>query len=374
MKHGNSPLVLPAMAMQATPYRRPTFMGMQQQRESMDNATMEHFLDLQLNEGGTAGNGGLAALAGPVASRLMQGGFSVNAFRTNDVLRPREWEWYDRTVVNITRANLIGVADLLSRPELVVNIPNAFGVMSIVWDTMGDMTPANMNMTGLPEGERDRLTFGAGQMPVPITHKDFQINLRTLEASRRGGQPLDTTHAAVATRKVNEMLEQTLFAGAPIVSGGGTIYGYTNFPSRLTGAVTANWAVATGAQIMTDILAMIGAMATINRYGPFVIYVPVAAWVNLQNDFKANGDDTILERIMNIPGIEAIRPTTMLAGTNILMVHMSPDTVDYIVGFQPTPIMWETHAGFMLNFKVMAIMVPRLKADANNQTGIAHYS
>jgi uncharacterized linocin/CFP29 family protein len=380
MNQRTSPLMAQALAMALPPLAMPSGayasqqMGQIQQHDQDPTGT-EAFLDLMaLNAGGNPGS--LAALAGPVASRLMQCGWNVNSLRTNDVLRPREWEFYDRTVVEITRAQLIGVADLLARPALRVDLPNAFGITVITWDTMGDMTPANMNMTGLPEGERDRLTFGAGNLPVPITHKDFQINLRTLEASRRGGQPLDTTHAAVATRKVNEMLEQTLFGGAAIVAGGGTIYGYTNFPSRITGSVTASWALAgtTGAQIIGDVLRMIGAAAAINRFGPFVIYVPVAVWVNLLNDFKANGSDTTLQRILQTPGLEAIRPTTQLTGTNILMVQMTPDTIDYIVGFQPMPIMWETHAGFMLNFKVLAIMVPRLKADANNQTGIVHYS
>jgi uncharacterized linocin/CFP29 family protein len=348
-------------------------MGMIQQHDQIPmGAEMEGSFDFQALANGQA----LPSLTSPLITRLMACGFNVNGLRTNDVLRPREWELYDRTVIEVTRAQLVGVADLLSRPAMVMNLPNAFGITSVVWDNMGDMTGASMNMTGLPDGERDRLTFGGGQIPVPITHKDFQINLRTLEASRRGGQPLDATHAQVATRKVNEMLEQVLFAGSTIISGTGVIYGYTNFPSRITGAVTASWALAgtTGAQIVGDVLRMIAAAAAINRFGPFVIYVPVAVWVNLLNDFKVNTTDTILARIMQIPGIEAIRPTTMLSASNILMVQMTPDTVDYIVGFQPMPIMWETHAGFMINFKIMAIMVPRMKADANNQTGIIHYS
>jgi hypothetical protein len=316
----------------------------------------------------------LPSVASPMVARLMACGFNINSLRTNDVLRPREWELYDRTVVEVTRAQLVGVADLMNA-GLVTNLANPLGTMTVVWDTMGDMTPANMNMTGLPEGERDRLTFGQARMPVPITHKDFQINLRTLEASRRGGQPLDTTHAAVATRKVNEMLEQTLFAGASITSDGGTIYGYTNHPSRLTGSVTANWTTATGDQILADVMAIAGAFAAINRQNlPIHLYVSVAAFVHMGADFKAASDRTILDRVLAVPGIGSVRPTSMLTGTNIIAVQFTRETVDLLVGFQPMPIMWETHAGFMINFKVMAIIVPRLRTDANGQMGLAHYS
>jgi hypothetical protein len=53
---------------------------------------------------------------------------------------------------------------------------------------------------------------------------------------------------------------------------------------------------------------------------------------------------------------------------------MSRDTVDVIDGLQPTPVMWESHGGMMMHFKVLSIMVPRLKSDFNGNCGIAHFS
>jgi uncharacterized linocin/CFP29 family protein len=321
----------------------------------------------------TYGAGGPVNGVGGVAGRLLANNLNIMSLRTNDVLRRDEWLLYDRTIVEVSRSRLIGVADLLNA-GLRMDLANPFGTTVVQWDKSGDMTPANVNMSAVTEGERDRLEFTQGNLPVPITHKDFQLNIRTLEASRRGGQGLDVTTAAVATRKVNDALESMLFLGVNISVGGGAIYGYTTFPSRNTGSVTASWATATGDQILTDILAMLTAMQGDNFFGPFVIYVPVGVYIHLLSDFKAATQGSILDRVSGIPAIQAIRPTTLLTGTNIVMVQLTRDVVDMVVGFEPMPIMWETHGGMMINFKVLAIMVPRLKADSAGNSGIAHYS
>jgi hypothetical protein len=37
-----------------------------------------------------------------------------------------------------------------------------------------------------------------------------------------------------------------------------------------------------------------------------------------------------------------------------------------------TTVQWEEQGGLLLNFKIMAIMVPQLRADHNGNTGIVH--
>ena len=53
---------------------------------------------------------------------------------------------------------------------------------------------------------------------------------------------------------------------------------------------------------------------------------------------------------------------------------MTSDVVDMVVAQQPTTVQWETDGGFKLNFKVMAVMIPRIKADADGRSGIVHLS
>lgn len=318
-----------------------------------------------------ASAGGLSG-QGSIALKLMQTGFNINALRTNDILRKEDWLLYDTALLEVARANLVGVADLLSA-GLRFDLTNAFGTTVVQWEKMSDMTGASVDMHGMTEGEQDRLDFSLVNLPVPITHKEFSLNIRALHASRNGGTPLDTTQARVAGRRVMDTLEDMLFNGRTITAGGGTIYGYTNFPSRNTGSLLGAWSAASGENIIADVLEMIEALQLDNMFGPYQIYVGVAAYIHLLSDFKANSDKSILSRLMEIPQISGIKPTTRLT-TGVLMVQMTSDVVDMVVGFEPTNVMWESHAGMKINCKILAIMVPRLKSDYDGRCGIAHFT
>lgn len=332
--------------------------------------------DLAVIEDGlqTNAQGGVATSFGSVAQKLLANGFNVNALRTNDVLRKEDWLAFDQTVIEVARANLIGISDLMAA-GLSMPLPNALGTTVVQWEKQSDMTGAEISMTGISAGERDRLEFTPVNLPIPIVHKDFQISVRNLHSSNRTGMALDTTQVTVAARRVSDKLESILFNGAAITAGGGTIYGYLNFPARNTGSVTADWTTTTGDNIVTDVVTkLIPALVADNMYGPYKLYVSVAAYTNMLKDFKAASDKSILQRVLEIPGITAVRPTTQLTGTNVLLVQMTRDVVDIVDGIQPTPVMWESHGGMMMHFKVLAIMVPRLKSDFDGRCGIAHYS
>lgn len=311
--------------------------------------------------------------AGVVAQKLMQNNFNVNALRTQDVLRKDEWKLFDKAIIDVARTRLVAVGDLVTR-GLTFPVANALGVTKIEWEQASDLTDAEISMGGITDAQRDRQTFALKSVPLPIIHKEFQINIRALTASRNLGQPLDVTQAAVASRIVSERIETLLFNGSSIAGTNNLIYGYKTHPDRITGTLGTSWATDTGANIMVDVLAMIGGANAKNQYGPFIIYVSVAAMVNLANDFKAESDKTILARIREVPGIADVKASSDVLDTEVLMVQMSQDTVDMVEGLQPTMVSWESHGGFMLNFKVLAIMVPRIKSDKAGQSGVTHYS
>ncbi len=308
-----------------------------------------------------------------VAHRLLSTGFSVNVLRTCDVLRKDEWILLDETVVEIARDRLILAGDLLSR-NLRFDVPNPLGTTRIEWERLGDFTPAEVNMSGVSEATRDRATYDLKSMPFPIIHKDFKINIRALAASRNRGESLDVTNAGLAARVVAEKIDEIVMNGTTISQTNGQIFGYRNAPNRTTGTVTADWATATGEQIVGDVLAMIDDAIGDNMYGPYVIYVPYDAFVHMGDDYKANSDKTIMQRVMEIPGIEAVRPTNRMTAGEVIMIQMTSNVVEMVTGMQPTTLQWESHGGMITNFKVMAMMVPRIRDDKANQSGIVHYS
>jgi uncharacterized linocin/CFP29 family protein len=342
---------------------------------------------------GAGANGNISA-SGPIAQRLLSSGFNVQALRpaiadnavmdqqgvywhkglrANATLRRLEWQLYDTAVIEVARRRLVGIQDLISM-GLTYNVPDALGVTQIVWEQISTMTGAEMNMSGLSKTPSDRQEFNLNTLPLPIIHKDFNINIRQLYSGRRIGTPLDVTQAQLSSRIVTETVETLLFAGSTVLGTNNTIYGYTNAPNRATGSVTAAWSSATGTQIVTDVLAMIQAAKNNNMYGPYYMYVPSAVYTAMGADFKSFSDRTILERVMAIPGILGIKETKDLSASNILMIQMTSDVIDLVDGMQPTTVQWETEGGMVVNFKVMCIMVPRVKFDYVTQSGIVHFS
>jgi hypothetical protein len=83
---------------------------------------------------------------------------------------------------------------------------------------------------------------------------------------------------------------------------------------------------------------------------------------------------SIMERVLAIPGLNSVRESKDLTASNVLLVQLTNDVVDEVVGMEPTTVQWDSPGGMIVNFKVMAIMIPRVKADYVNQSGIAHYS
>lgn len=327
---------------------------------------------------------------GNAAKRLLQNDFNVDCLRpcvdisetdpsqinVNATLRRDEWKQFDDKVMQIARERL-NVTQYLISKGLVYNLPNALGVMSLEWEQMkGDLVDAEVTMSGLSEATKDRLEWGTDSLPVPLFHKEFFYNLRHLEAGRRNGNPIDTAHATEATRKISELIEKVIFTGLTI--GNKTIYGLTSHPGRATVSVTASWALAgtSGASIVGDVRAMIdeAALPPNNMEGPYVLFVPRGLSSKLQEDYKAESDDTILERIRRVEGIQDVIFTNRLTGTNVLLVQLSSDVIEIVNGLAPTMVEWDSHGGFQHNFKIFGIMIPRIRVNGDGQTGIVHAS
>jgi len=214
-------------------------------------------------------------------------------------------------------------------------------------------------------------------LPLPITHRDFYLNSRFLAASMTRGESLDTTNLRLAARKVSEKIEDTLFNGIPNYNfSGGQIFGYTTFPQRNTVTLGTPWdnSGVDGEAILAQVLSMITAAHNDRMFGPYLIYVPTAYWIKLLEDFKTNSDKSIISRLMEIPTLTDIKVADFLTADNVLLIQMTQDVVDMVIAMQPSTVEWETQGGFQLNFKVLAIMVPRFKATDAGRSGIVHLS
>ena len=316
--------------------------------------------------------GNLSALR-PMAAKgsdplkALASGLSVAA-----LLREDEWERFDRTVQNTYRDELVAFSDLASR-GLTFGLGNAMGTTELKWEDRDDVGPASRSMYAGTQPNEDLPNFTTRRLPIPIISHGFHLDLRSLTAGRNEGENIDVTAAETSTRAVAESTDD-LFVNGGFSNAGIDVFGYTTHPVRNTGTLTAAWSGATGEQIVGDVIAMVDAAFQDNMPGPFVLYIPFNYASALNGDFKANSDKTIRQRILEIEGVSAIRITRRLASTQVVLVSMRRDVVDAVVGFEPTLVQWETMGGMVVHFKVMSILVPRVKQDAEGRSGIVHFS
>ncbi len=303
--------------------------------------------------------------------RFMASGWNTKVLRLNDLLRKDEWIALDEAVVRVATTQLSAVADLRAA-GLVRNL-GSIGVLIDEYEKVTDIDEAEQSMTGIAPGQRDLPGYSLAQVPVPITFRDFQVNFRFLESSRRRGASIDTVTAELCTRRVAEKLDDMVFNGSTIQIDGAVVLGYTTTPDAQTGTLGSPWTTAT-TTVIDDVLAMIGALTVINYRGPYALYVPVSYMTVLQNDYSTQkGDRTFIERILAIQQITMIQSTSSLT-TKVVLVQLTSDVVDLSVGQDIVTVEWDDMGGLVSNFKIMAAIVPRVKSSAVNQTGIAVYS
>lgn len=334
-------------------------------------ATVETGASLFNRSGGTWATRQLKAAA------LAGGKLTAEALRTLDTLRHEEWKFFDDVLINEALIRLVGVADLINA-GLTRPVPNALGKTVFGYEKVTFMDPAEVSLDGISRTMNARQEFQLFQAPLPITHKDFFINLRTLAASRERGEPLDTTQVAVAGRVVSEEAERMLFQGGKTF-GTLPIYGYATHPDRnwrkFTDTKSWDDVTKTGTSFMTDVTGALGDLAAQRMYGPFMIYVPKLAGVNIQNDYVTTSvaavvNKTIQERIESVKGVAGVRIADQLAADTVIFVQMTGDVVQWVQGENLQTVQWDEYGGFEINFKAFQIAIPLIRSDIQGRSGV----
>ncbi len=109
------------------------------------------------------------------------------------------------------------------------------------------------------------------------------------------------------------------------------------------------------------------------HWGPWRLYNSPGWDTYLDKDYSASkGDNTLRDRLLKIRGISSIETVDYLSDYQLVLVQQTSDVCRIVIGMDITTLQWESHGGMQLNFKVMAIMVPQMRSDVNDRTGIVH--
>lgn len=303
-------------------------------------------------------------------------------------LRREEWLQFDRIALKAMRSRLRLWEDIASR-----NLFSGFDGMSkmiLEHETMSDPGRAFMDMDVLSEGSDDTPYWQLEGLPLPITHAGFWMSRRRLAISRNSGTPIDSTMLEAAARRIGEMIEKVAigvytgpsYGGASTQQGGygrtSTVYGLKNFTDRITKTDLTTPTGSNPEATVNDVLSMRDSLYDANFYGPFMIYHSTDWDRFLDNDYARLGGNnatmTLRDRLRKIEGIADVRRLDFLTSTDdpftLFMVQMTGDVIRAVVGMPLRVIQWESMGGLRLNFKLMTIMVPQLRADYNGNCGI----
>lgn len=324
----------------------------------------------------------------------------------NATLRKDEWIAYDEALIPAYQMPLVAVSYVMGL-GLTYNLNNPLGTTILQYEDMSDVRGASHSMDVPVQGQNDIPEFDLKSIPIPIISADFQIDIRKLHASRTTGQSLDTTIAALKTQKIAEYLENSFFWGLgnayKVVTGdtlnavsaidfgtaanvaalnmnfgGGSVTGLMTAPNRtVISTVYTRWdnSAKTGPQIKNDVLEMIEEAKGTGFNGPYVLWIPDAYAVKLNDDYDVSGASlmTIRERLAKIKNL-TIMETPALGMTSttgdyhhMALMQADMQTCRIIKGFGATMMEW-SHGGTMSsNFRIMSIMVPQFRG---TQTGV----
>jgi hypothetical protein len=291
------------------------------------------------------------------------------------LLRREDWLMIDRAVEFAAKQRLRLWGDVYGANPF--NIPNGFGTTAIQHAVASGDADAVISMDPIRRSERTRPILDTVTIPLPCIHSDGNFSSRVVATSRNSGMPLDTTPIELAVRRVSEEVEKLTVGTSTYAYGGNSIYGLTNFPQRITTVLTAPNGT-NGAAVIANIVGMLKALQDKFYYGPYMIYYS-NNWNNyLDLDYNTTypTGETLRQRIMRIDGVAGMRNIDYLPTANyhLIAVQMTSDVIQGVQGMAMTTVQWEEQGGFELCFKVLCIMIPRLKYDYNSNTGINHGS
>lgn len=301
------------------------------------------------------------------------------AMRTHSTLRKDEWENLDRIVVGTGKELMPGVMDLRGGTGTLRTVSVATSIAQ--YSRMSQMPGASFSMNPLAEGERGRLDFTIAGVPIPFCFGDFQLDIRTLTASRQLGEGLDVSQAAEASYQVSLAWETMLMLGTPSIAVAdrvgdlSTIYGYTTHPSRNTGSAPGAWDDAANGyvNIINTVTNMIAALRADRFYGPYWLYVSDEQFTQM-SAVNVNTDRTAMSMVMANPLIDRVRNSPRLADGNVVLVDPQPRSVQWVEAFSVRPVEWDEKGGLGTNFRVIGAGAPLIKTTSDGQCGVAHFT
>ena len=282
------------------------------------------------------------------------------------------WGEWDRESVEIQRSILAVFNDLAGS----VSTPMPIGKIVHFFRTVSDSGEVNITLDGRSKAVTDQQVYDYHGTPLPIVDSSFSYGWRQVAAAQTEGEPLEPDGRMNAMRRVAETLEDAALNGyASITVNGNASYGLRNHPKRGTRTTGETLNGATGVQWKAEMVATLKKLHDANFRAPATVYLNWDDWFYASStDFSTQyPNKTILQRMMEIPGIQEIIPSNSVPASEIIAIIKRRDVLQILNGM---PV--STRAKFRANpeddydFSTMAAAALEIKFDAEEQCGVAH--
>lgn len=285
----------------------------------------------------------------------------------NNTLREDQAREIDMTVTRVSRRDLVAVSDLVNG-GLARNLEKGVGATEYAFDRISPVGQATQGMSILDLGEDDLSNFTRTVIPVPVTASRFSLDARHLMGGQGVGDSIDMVNIEEHTRAVSEEIEDTLVYGSSVVLGGNSLPGYTNHGSVDTQSFSgSHWNDQTAgahSAALADVLAMRTGLRDVGFTGPYGLYVSPNFDGTLDDDFKANGDRSLRDRLLAVEGIQFVKVLPTLADDHALLVQMTRSVVEWALGQPTTTVTWDTHGGLGHHWAILHVGAPAIRVAA----------
>lgn len=287
---------------------------------------------------------------------------------------PRDvWGQWDRDAIAVQRSTLAVFADIAAAAQRPIPI----GKLVHYFQTVSDSGNINISIDGRSKARTDQPLIEYHGTPMPIVDTGFSYSWRQMEAASTEGYQLDAASRDNANRRIAEQMETAALSGyTGVVVAGQASYGLTNHPERNTRTTGVALNGATGVQWLSEITATLKLLHNANFKTPATIYLNWDDWFYAgATEYTAGYPKTILQRVMELPGVREIVPADSITASDILALIKDRRVVEVLNGM---PI--STRAKFRANpeddfdFVVMGAATIEIKFDAEGNCGVAHSS
>lgn len=240
---------------------------------------------------------------------------------------------------------------------------------------ISDSGEVNTSLDGRGKAKEDQAVVTYVGTPLPIYDSVASWGWRQMLQMQAEGGNLESATISNHQRKIADKLEDMTINGvSDMVVGGDQVYGLTNHPQRNTRSTGVTLNGATGAQWVAEIKATLELNHAANHRSPQTLYLNWDDWFYAQTtDYStAKGNNTIAERVMQMPNVGSIVPASNVAADTIIALDKQRDVVEMLNGMPMTqrPIN-RLNSEDDFKVKIMAAQAIQLKYDADSQMGLA---